>query len=223
MEIKLVLEKIGGERVKIRYKPKKLLLAGFSGRKRDEVIRHIEELISKGVKIEVADVPVFYHCPTYLATTDDVIEVPDDQTSGEVEYVILTTKDGIFITVGSDHTDRELERISVLKSKWVCAKVMSKKVWDYEEIKDHWDNIEIRSYICRNGEKELYQSGKLESLLNPEDLLKKTSWNHEEGWIIFSGTIATLKGLMFSQVFEVLLFDPILGRRIRHKYVLFQV
>ena len=51
------------------------------------------------------------------------IEVSGPDTSGEVEYVLVQRPDGLWVTVGSDHTDRKAETVGVSLSKQLCAKV----------------------------------------------------------------------------------------------------
>ena len=65
------------------------------------------------------------------------------KTCGEVEYVIVVKDGKIYIGAGSDHTDRELEAASVPKAKQICAKPIAPTLWDYEELKDHWDSITL--------------------------------------------------------------------------------
>jgi hypothetical protein len=216
----LILEKRDGESTILEYEARKVLLGGFTGRNKEAVIKHIEELENKGIKIKRPEkFPIFYKGSPFLLTTSDVIEVPSEETSGEVEYVIMTAESGkIYIAVGSDHTDRDLEKINIQKSKWICPKVLSTKIWDYNDLKDHWDRIEMFSYIIEDGKRELYQSGKLETLLTPNDLLKEAGYAGESGWVVYSGTLATLRGIVYSQNFEVGLFDPILNRKIVHRY-----
>ena len=46
-----------------------------------------------------------------------------------VEYVLFVGEDDILVGVGSDHTDRVLERTSLAKSKQICKNVVSSRVW----------------------------------------------------------------------------------------------
>lgn len=95
-----------------------------------------------------------------------------DKTCGEVEYVIVLCHGKIYIGVGSDHTDRELEAVNVPKAKQICAKPICASLWDYEEIKDHWDEIRLRSWQTVGGEEILYQEGTLRDILPVETILK---------------------------------------------------
>jgi len=220
-KIHFILEKKNAEPKIVEYEAKKLLIGGFTGRDKKAIADHIEELKNKGIQIDLPQkIPMFFKVSPYILTTENMIEVPCNETSGEVEYVILTGEDGkIYITIGSDHTDRGLERVSVYKSKWVCPKILNEKIWCYDDLRGHWDKIEMRSFIFENGKKELYQSAKLETLLRPEEILKEAGYHGENGWVVYSGTVPTLKGVVYSRGFEVNLFDPVLNRRITHLYI----
>ena len=45
-------------------------------------------------------------------------------TSGEVEPVVVALADGLWIGLGSDHTDRKAETMGIALSKQLCGKVM---------------------------------------------------------------------------------------------------
>ena len=134
------------------------------------------------------------------------------------EADILVEGEKIYVGVGSDHTDRKLERLDILKSKQVCPSVLSKHLWDYEEIKDHWDSIQIRSWAWEGGERTPYQDSTLYAILPPEDLIRLVRQRVEgalEGIAIFSGTPPLLtEKMLFSDRFEGQLLDPVLGREI---------
>lgn len=203
----------------LEFEVKKLLLAGYASRDQESVRKHIEELKKIGVPAP-SKVPMIFRVAPYLLTFDEKIEVGNEKTSGEVEYVILIDKDKrIYVTVGSDHTDRWLEKIDILSSKWMCCKVIPREVWVYDEIKDHWDDIIIESYIIEKGEKKLYQREKLKALLSVEDLIKTFNIKDEVGVVLFSGTIPTLTNeIIYSNWFEIIMHDPILDRRITKEY-----
>ena len=84
-------------------------------------MEHIRELEEEGIKCPKS-VPVLYQCSKEILTTSKVIEVIGQKTSGEVEYLILVHDNKYYIGVGSDHTDRELEAVSIHKSKQLCLK-----------------------------------------------------------------------------------------------------
>ena len=55
-------------------------------------------------------------------------------TSGEVEPVIVALSDGLWIGLGSDHTDRKAETMGIALSKQLCGKVMGPALWRFDEI-----------------------------------------------------------------------------------------
>lgn len=168
---------------------------------------------------------VAFLVPTFNATTSDHIFMYDNANSAEVEFVILTDNQGNqYVTVGSDHTDRDLERTAgPPKSKLVAPKVMAPVVWPYEEVKDHWDQIVMRAYVCRDGERVLYQEDTLATLLTPEALLEtakqQTGLNDLGGSALFGGSIAFLHPeSLFGRGWDLELFDPILQRSLKHHF-----
>ena len=98
----------------------KIICAGYTGRDQTNVVKHVEELKKLGVPAP-EKVPTYYLVPSYLIFTDTELgafEVKGEESSGEVEYVAILQKSGdILLTVGSDHTDRWLERISIERAK----------------------------------------------------------------------------------------------------------
>jgi hypothetical protein len=53
----------------------------------------------------------------------------------------------VFVGVGSDHTDRALERLSIPAAKQACPKVAGTAVWRLDEVEDHWDRLELRAWV----------------------------------------------------------------------------
>src|SRR5947207_344704 len=109
--------------------------------------------------------------PPELITTDPVLRVSGLETSGEAELYLLPTPEGLLVGVGSDHTDRAHEAINVDESKRMCPKAVSREVWRYDDLKDHWDQVEIRSWVTDHSQRQLYQEGRLDVFLTVDDLL----------------------------------------------------
>jgi len=212
-----LLEKIG--RRTLHFKASKLICVGYSGRNREKVLKHIEELKKIGVP-PPEKVPMIIPVSTYTLTNEDDVEVQSSKTSAEVEYVVLVGRDETYITVGSDHTDRELEKLSIEKAKQVCPKVIAKEAWHYDDLKDHWDELNLRCYAWRDKERIVYQTGLLKDLINVEELLGLEDGKyHSEGSVIFSGTVPVAGGqIIYSNQFEIELFDPVLKRSLFHRY-----
>jgi hypothetical protein len=193
------------------------VLCGYTGRDQSAVRKHIEELKKEGVE-PPPSVPMFYPKPYQGISLGEAFHVQ----GREVEYVLLMDGDRIYVGAGSDHTDRELERMDILKSKQVCPAILSKNLWDFEEIKDHWDSIQIRSWAVQGGERTLYQDSTLSTILPPEELVRLVQQRVEvslEGIAIFSGTPPMVtEQILFSERFEGELLDPILNRKISFGY-----
>lgn len=197
----------------------RLIIAGWTGRDLEAVQHHIEELQAIGVK-PPASVPTFYPLAASLLTTADVIEVPRDDSSGEIEVVLLQADDGLYVGVGSDHTDRKVEAYDVTVSKQMCDKPVGKQVWRFEEVAGHWDSLEMRCWRVRDGERALYQEGKVTRLLDPRELIQRLTGESSlpSGTAMFCGTQAVIGELGHGEAFEVELHDPVRNRTLRHAY-----
>ncbi len=198
-----------------------LLLGGWSGRNIEEVMKHIEELEKIGVP-RPRRVPALYPVSSYLIDTYNEIQVQHPYTNGEVEYVLFVMGGDIkYVTVGSDHTDRELERLSVAKAKQAYPKIVPPVAWRYEDVADHWDELILRSWIRSEGREVLYQNASLKALITPDDLLRlvKECGIEPRNLVVFSETIpAVSRQIMFGDKFRIEMEDPVLGRRISYEY-----
>ena len=181
---------------------------------------HIAELRQQGIEAEVERPMVFPLTPN-VVTSSEEIDVLGRETSGEVEYVLFILDDRIYVTVGSDHSDRLLERVSVQMSKQVCPDVVARQVWPYEDVRDHWDRLVLRSTVTVDGKRRVYQEAPLEVLCTVEYMLGllRQAGATLDGLVLMSGTIPTLeKQLLFPEAHEIELEDPVLGRTLRHSY-----
>ena len=136
----------------------RLIIAGWTGRDAAAVEAHIEELARLGVA-RPKTTPIFYQVAAHLLTTGGAIEVAGPDTSGEVEPVVVSLADGLWVGVGSDHTDRVMEAQGVTLSKQLCAKPVSSELWPYEEVAAHWDRLVLRSFMTNANGRRVYQEG----------------------------------------------------------------
>ena len=203
-----------GEIEPILFRYEKLVLGGWSGRNKEDVLAHVEELRKLGIPAP-SEVPSFFYVGTNLLTSDREIKVLRGKNNGEVEYVLfLDEGKPRYVTVGSDHTDREVERTSFQISKQLYPKIISPVVWDYEEIYDHWDTLILRMYV----DGKLSQEASLKSLLRPQDLIKEAGLN-EDNAVLFSGSIPWKGGeVAFGRKYRIEMEDPILRRKIYYVY-----
>ena len=189
-----------------------VVIAGWTGRDEAQLKKHIMELAEIGVK-PPKTTPIFYRVSASLITFSNQIQVSGPDTSGEVEFVLLSKPDGLWVTVGSDHTDRKAETIGVSLSKQLCEKPIAKDAWRYDEVKPHWDKLVLRSWA----DGTLYQEGPVTAMRSPEDLLSRHG-QIPAGWAMFCGTLAAKGGIRPADVFRIELDDPVRKRKLAHEY-----
>jgi hypothetical protein len=159
-----------------------------------------------------------------VLSTEAQIDVAGEKTSGEVELAFLIQKEQIYVGVGSDHTDRELERTNMALSKQICPNVIGHRLWDFEELSACWDDLLLQSWVDCGGEgRILYQRAPLKTILPPQKLLDcaRSSLKDRsmDGLIIFSGTIGLLKSeFVCGPAFYSELFNPTNGRKLSSQY-----
>ena len=195
------------------------VIAGWTGR--DPVARdkHIAELEAIGIA-RPATTPIYYRVSARRLTTEDSIEVSGNDSSGEVEFVLIGWQGRIFVGLGSDHTDRKVESYSVTVSKQMCDKPIAPVLWELEEVIDHWDRMILRAYAWIKGKRELYQEGTLDAMLPVSELIARgfDGGKFPDGCAMFGGTFAAKGGIRPADRFEYELEDPVLKRTIRHGY-----
>jgi hypothetical protein len=197
-----------------------LALAGWAGRNQAAVEAHIRELEALGTP-RPSHTPVFYRVSASLLTTSEAIQVVGDETSGEVEFVLVPSDDRLWVGLGSDHTDRGLERHNVALSKQLCAKVVAPTLWRFDDVAPHWDQVILRSWAHRGGERQLYQRATFAAILPADRLLALYAAAEGElasGSALFGGTIATVDAIAPADEFEMEMEDPVIGRTLRHRY-----
>jgi hypothetical protein len=196
-----------------------LVIAGWTGRNVEALEAHIKELEAIGVK-RPKSVPIFYRVAHSLMTTAPAIEVMADKSSGEVEFVLYALNDGLWLGVGSDHTDRKAETVGVTLSKQLCAKPVGATLWRYDEVKPHWEKLKLRSFVPDGAKRRLYQEGPVTNMRSPEELIKLYIGGDKlkAGTAMFCGTFAVHGEISYSGTFDMELEDPVLGRKLTHGY-----
>jgi hypothetical protein len=201
-----------------------LVVAGWTGRNVAALEAHIKELEAIGVK-RPRTVPIFYRVARSLLTTSPAIEVMADKSSGEVEFVLYQFDDGLWLGLGSDHTDRKAETIGVTLSKQMCAKPVGGTLWRYDEVKPHWDKLVLRSFVPESSKRRLYQEGPVTNMRSPEELIRLYTGSDRlaPGTAMFCGTFAVHGDISYSGTFDMELEDPVLGRKLTHTYKIVQL
>lgn len=196
----------------------RLVVAGWTGRDPVAVEKHIAELEALGVA-RPASTPIFYRVSASRLTTGDVIEAAGDTSGGEVEYLLLRHDGRLWVGVGSDHTDREVEKYGVTTSKQMCDKPLASQFWAYDEVAPHWDRLILRSYVVEGGKRSSYQDGSVAAMLHPRELLSRYGDGQiSEGTLMFCGTLTAPGGVRATANFAYEIEDPVLGRKIAHAY-----
>lgn len=198
-----------------------LVIAGWTGRDVAKVQEHIEELAHLGVK-PPASVPCYYRVSLDLLTTEPVLQVLGGDSSGEAEPVLVSLDDGLWIGLGSDHTDRLVESYSVNVSKQICQKPLAGTLWPFAEVAPHWDDMILRSHILEDGKWNLYQEGQLAAIRPPQDIMARYGQSKSGiipvGTAMLCGTLAAKGGIRPSTGWRIELEDPVLQRSISHTY-----
>ncbi|SOE98794.1 Protein of unknown function [Burkholderia sp. OK233] len=195
------------------------VIAGWTGRDVVALEKHIVELEALGVA-RPASTPIFYRVAAARLSQVGYIEVSGSESSGEVEFVLLSAGGRRYVGVGSDHTDRKVETYGVTVSKQMCEKPIAPVLWEWDEVAVHWDELVLRSYVMDKDEWSLYQEGPVSAMRAPADLVARYARSETlpEGTAMFCGTLAARGGIRPSSRFWFELEDPVLGRTIRHRY-----
>jgi len=215
-QLDLNIAELDGRTVPATFTIDEVLLAGYTGRDRAKILQHIHELETLGVA-PPPRIPMVFVVDPDLLTTHPHIGVSEQQTSGEAEFYLLQSDDGLLVGVGSDHTDRKHEAIDVAESKGRCPKVLSAWVWRYADVQDHWDQLQLRAWVTDADGRRLYQSGQLSEFLAIDELLAELrATGHADMLhrIVFGGTLPLIGSFAFSHIFEAELRDDVLDRRL---------
>lgn len=198
---------------------KRMYNFGSATRDPDTAVAHQEEVAKSGIHIAF-DVPAprCYPIALHALSTDDELLVQTDRTSGEVE-IVIHVGDEIRVGVGSDHTDRALETVTIPGSKQACANHLAPVFWSYAEMRETWDACVLRSWV----DGRLYQEVGVDAFLKPEDLLallrERVNGVPEKDFIVYCGTIVSVdKALGFGSEWRYAIEDPTDHRQIEATY-----
>jgi hypothetical protein len=196
-----------------------LIIAGWAGRNAAAIDHHIEELAAIGIP-RPSTTPLYYRVAAQTLTQSSRLVVLGPDTSGEVEPIVVAMADGLWIGIGSDHTDRKAEASGIALSKQLCGKPVGGQLWSYADVEDHWDELAIRSWATIDGERVLYQDSSISALRTPRDLIRKHTGADmlPPGTLMFCGTPGAIGGIRPSTRFEMEIIDPVLKRSLTHGY-----
>lgn len=219
--VPLTVQSLNGSDGAVTLTVERMVNLGSATRDPQTAVAHRDEVAKHGIRIATSvPAPRIYPIGSHALTTGTSVEVHTAETSGEVEIVVARDGDGrVLVGVGSDHTDRALERVSIPWSKQVCPNVLAPVLWPLEEIRDHWDDCVLRSWV----DDRLYQEVSVAAFLHPDDVLavlaERAPGLPERDVMVFCGTIVSVdKRLGFGRDWRFQLDDPSAGRRIDHAY-----
>ncbi|MES2599585.1 MAG: DUF2848 domain-containing protein [Pseudomonadota bacterium] len=204
---------------RIRVEIHSLIIAGWAGRDAAAIEHHIEELAAIGVP-RPSTTPLYYRVAAQTLSQSNELVVLGPDSSGEVEPVVVALADGLWIGIGSDHTDRKAEASGIALSKQLCGKPVGTQLWSYADIEGHWDQLTLRSWATIDGERVLYQDSPVSTLRTPRDLIRKHTGADAlpAGTLMFCGTPGAIGGIRPATRFEMELRDPVLNRSLTHSY-----
>jgi hypothetical protein len=165
------------------------IVAGYTGRDEAAVQHHIDELASIGIAPPPA-VPMFYGVPPHLfSTTGSFSRAGGSLTSGEIEPLYVRHRGRFYLGIGSDHTDRDLERTDIGDSKRACPKPIGARVIAVDDLEAlSLDDSTATSWV----DGSLYQRGSLAGIRTPanvvELLLERTDVAHDD-FVCLGGTL----------------------------------
>lgn len=198
----------------------RLIVAGWVGRDKAALQHHIQELGKLGVPAP-SRTPTYMNLSPMVLTTKEVMDVVGDESSGEVECVLIKDGESVYVGVGSDHTDRAFEQYGIPASKQMCAKPIASVMWDLADVRDHLDQIVLRSWMTTGGRRRLYQEGRLAANIDVLDILAAIPPGDGPAAAricLFCGTFPAIDGIECGERFEFEMEDPVLQRTIGHEY-----
>jgi hypothetical protein len=144
----------------VELTPEAFTIAGYTGRDRAMVQKHIDELAREGIA-PPPEVPMWYEMPPANLTTADTIAVTSPQSCGEVEPILIGVNGRLYLGIGSDHTARDVEREDIATSKRVCPKPLGRSLVRISELDETFDACKLESWI----DGEPYQSGSVAQIM----------------------------------------------------------
>jgi hypothetical protein len=179
--------------------------------------------------------PSVFRIGRYLLTQDAEFEVQGPLTGGEAEVVAIRDSNEIFITVGSDQCDRELDPIFPDKPKQLCPHPIATTAWPYAEVKDHWDELKIYGETRVKGHAVPLQDTAIVSQVNLEYLLAMPQISAlPDSMVFYCGATPFMEESIAALIaqhdlpeetahgtgdtFLCRLHDPVLNRTIEHEF-----
>jgi hypothetical protein len=193
-------------------------IVGYAARDRASLDSHLVELDVLGVP-RPERIPTVWVVEGSMLSSSGPLHASPATSSGEAEPVLVRHVGNWYLTIGSDHTDREMERISLAAAKGACPKAIATECWPLALVESHWDSLLVQSSIRLDGAWVPYQEGEL-ALLQPVDwYLSRFSDHAGVDRVVYCGTVPTSSGLrMGAEGFRAQLIDLRRGESLACEY-----
>ena len=210
--------------------------ARYASRDLKATRRELDEILARDRRLTMATHtnPSIFRIGRYLLTQSFEFEVQGPLTGGEAEVVAIRLGDQLYITVGSDQCDRELDPLFPDKPKQMCPHPIATVAWPYDEVRDHWDSLRISSRVVSGTYTIPLQDSDLAALVDLEYLLEMDEVGRlADPMILYCGAAEFLESALetveenqlpeftargVGDEFHLCLHDPILERTITHRY-----
>ena len=145
--------------------------------------------------------------PVDRLTTDTGFQVAGPGTTADAALALVGAGAGMLIGVASDHRRRDDP-----SGRLPCAKPICREVWRHADVADHVGALVLRGAARQpDGEMRVVQEGSAASLLGAAGSLPP-------GRAVLCTGLEMIEPVFASTDFEIVLEDPVLGRRITLRY-----
>jgi hypothetical protein len=165
--------------------------------------------------------PVFHRAASARLTHAETIEVSSGNSTGEVEFILVESGGRLWAGAGSDHTDRSVAAYDIAAAKQICEKPVAGGLWLFAEVKDHWKELLLRSWLVDGDRREMYQEGSVRDMLAPAELIAAYTDGRPalpDNTVIFSGSLPVIGEVRPAGRFEFEFVDPVRSRTLTHGY-----
>lgn len=161
-----------------------------------------------------------YWLQPYLVTTGNYVRMVSEAHAGELAYALLVKDEGeIYVTVASDHTDKEAEKCSLVAGKHMYPKVIARRTWRLRDVEARWGDLELRSWVEVNGEKRQVSSLRGSDFPSPGEvvpLIARAAGDVRNLIAIVKPSLQ--QSPITSSYNEIGMQDPATGKSISHYY-----
>lgn len=210
--------------------------ARFCARDVEATRTELDEQLERDGRLSMATTtnPSIFRLGRYLLSQEPEFEVQGSMTGGETEVVAVRAGSDIYITVGSDQCDRELDPLFPDKPKQMCPHPIARDAWPYEEVRDHWDELRVYSQVVCGQHRVALQDSAIAELVPLDFLLAMQDVRELQDPMVLYCGCGSFRDSVEAEVeqlglpaeaamgvgdsFLVRLHDPVLERTIEHQF-----